>query len=369
MCLAGHSRGVLRTINAAETGRPHLGTPILLPSNLTILKVTPGEEIFRVIYDNVETIPVTEPVGFLTQHPHVHHQPHHHRPKDYPSSHHHYRHSHQRGHHQRQPLRQLSSLARSRISPSSRGLQYYYDSQRPRQSSNPIVVTQHPIPAEAVTYPTNSQADPRIYEPTAAPVYHPDNAMRRGPVPHPQPIVAPVYGASPPAAAVGSTRAYVPQEGAVYPSSEVPAAAVPATQYISQPEDASSHLSASSRSSSHSSKRRPVPRRSSQYYYQPRRSRSRPSRSSYSSRRLTSDSLHDHGSEHRHLGVRKTLSRLTDKLMARDGPPSLWGHSSSSLSSGDADRSLASTDLMTDHGSVEDERRAEHGKPSNVPVE
>ncbi|KAM3074336.1 hypothetical protein ACMFMG_002853 [Clarireedia jacksonii] len=371
--IPGHSRGVLRVINAAETGRPRLGNPILMPSNLTIMKVTPGEEIFKLIYDNAETITVMEPVGFLTQHPHVHHQPHHHRPKDYPSSRHRHHPNHHRGY-QRRSLRQISSSASSRTSPKSRGLQYYYDPKRSRQTKYPIVATQHPIPAEAVPYPTNNQVEPSMYEPTAATVNYPEDAMRRASLLHPQTVVAPVQGAPLPVAyptvTVEPTKSYVLQDLAVQPPSEAPAVAIPAPQYASQPTEASSRPSVSSRSSSRSTKRRPVPRRSSHYYYQPLRPRSRPSRSSYSSsRRPTSDSLYEDDSRNRHLGVRKTLSRLTDKLMARDGPPSLSGYSSSLRNSRDSNLSRASTDLTSDYGPADEERRAEKGKQDGLTVE
>ncbi|PQE30283.1 hypothetical protein CJF32_00008175 [Rutstroemia sp. NJR-2017a WRK4] len=316
-----HSRGVLQTINAAETGRAHVGKPILLPSDLTILRATPGEDIYKVMYDDTGIMPpVLEPLGYLTKHPHVHGQPHHHR-KDYPSDLQRPHPNRHRSRRQHRSLRQLSSLAKSRRSPSSRVPQYYYDPKRPRQSSYPITATQHPIPAEVVAYPANSQADPRIYGSPPAPMSYS----------HPQATAVPVYGAAqPPPPAVDPTRAYVPLEAPVNSSNGAPVAPIPAPSYSSQPDDTGSRLSASSRSSSHSSKRRPVPRRSSQYYYQPRRSRSRSSRSSYSSsRRSTSDSLREDESGHKHLGVREALSRIGDKLMARDGPPSFSGHSSS----------------------------------------
>ncbi|CAD6449130.1 7a61710c-33f2-4f31-bb2a-3d333e696a0b-CDS [Sclerotinia trifoliorum] len=104
---------IRETIQKVETGLSfqHRG---LLPSNLTILRIQPGENIQKVEYDNsVESIPTLKIIDVLSEHPHHHH-------------HHKYR----RHHHNRPSLISRKS--------SWHRVQHYYDHRSSRNRDEPL---------------------------------------------------------------------------------------------------------------------------------------------------------------------------------------------------------------------------------------
>ncbi|KAF7950294.1 hypothetical protein EAE96_007582 [Botrytis aclada] len=108
--IPAHASGVFRTIQEAERKLPVQDRG--LPSNLTILRVQPGENIQIVDFESKPTLRI---IDVLSEHPHHHH-------------HHH--------HHHHRPQYHCRNTRRPRLAPRRsswhRG-QHYYDHRRPRE--------------------------------------------------------------------------------------------------------------------------------------------------------------------------------------------------------------------------------------------
>lgn len=308
---AAHASGVFRTIQEAERKLPVQDRG--LPSNLTILRVQPGENIQIVEFESKPTLKI---IGVLSEHPHHHH-------------HHH----HRQQYHHRNPRRPRLTPRRS----SWHREQHYYDHRRPRERNESFE-----------DYPMSNKAtNPAVYEPRVdeymeSSTHSQQDHSRRSSVPQLSSAAPPIYptvGALPPGGYV-MPPVNAPQVMAVpqYPQ-VVPTMAngQPLPPQTAEPTQLPI-------SSSISGRRRSVSSQPSNTHYRkdsnsqdsyhpstdsvisnPRRRRNSESEASYYGKRNTQEeSRHsDHG---HHLGVREALSHIKDKLM-HPVPPTPSGRS------------------------------------------
>ncbi|KAJ8063136.1 hypothetical protein OCU04_008379 [Sclerotinia nivalis] len=298
--IPAHASGVFRTIQEAETGLSfqHRG---VLPSNLTILRVQPGENIQKVEYDNsFESMPTLKIIGVLSEYPHHHHQHRHH-------------------HHKRPNLI-------SRKSSWHRG-QHYYDQKRSRNRDEPV--ENYSIPAKRTD---SAVVEPRMNEyMEPSPRFHQD-ALRRVSVPYSSTAAQPLNltTRAPPSENQAIQPANVPQMVAVPQYPQVIPAMVncqplppQAVGSISVPisNSTSSRRRSLSPIPSHRHHRTDISSKTPQSTSidpdpsSPRRNRrnSESEASHYKngdSQKDNNNSNHEH-----HYGVRETLSHIKDKLM------------------------------------------------------
>ncbi|KAF7923270.1 hypothetical protein EAE99_006967 [Botrytis elliptica] len=298
--IPAHASGVFRTIQEAERKLPVQDRG--LPSNLTILRVQPGENIQIVDFESKPTLKI---IGVLSEHPHHHH-------------HHHHR---QQCHH-RNPRR--PHLV-SRKSSWHRG-QHYYDHRRPRERN--VSFEDYPL--------SNKTTNPAMYEPRVGeymepPIHAQQGHSRRSSVPQLSSAAPPIYptvGALPPGGYVmppinPPQVVAVPQYPQVVPTmangqplppqtaEPVPVPMSSSTtgrrrSISSHPSDTYYRKESNSQDSYHPS--------TDSVDYNPRRRRNSESEASYHGKRNIKDgnSSSNHG---HHLGVREALSHLKDKLM------------------------------------------------------
>ncbi|KAF7891834.1 hypothetical protein EAF00_008136 [Botryotinia globosa] len=285
-----------------------------LPSNLTILRAQPGENIQIVDFESKPTLKI---IGVLSEH--LHHRHHHH-------------HRHRQQYHHRNPRRPRLKPRRSSW---HRG-QHYYDYRRPRERNDSF--EDYPLSNKTTD---SAMYDPRLGEYLESSTHTPQDHSRRSPMPHlsSAPLVYPTVGAVPHGSyAMPPVNApqvvAVPQYSQVVPTMAngqplPPQTAEPAPVPISssttgrrqsissQPSNTYYRKESNSQNSYHPS--------TNSVNSNPRRRRNSESEASYYGKRNTQEeSRHsDHG---HHLGVRETLSHIKNKLM-HPVPPTPSGRS------------------------------------------
>ncbi|KAF5870504.1 uncharacterized protein Bfra_009892 [Botrytis fragariae] len=295
--IPAHAPGVFRTIQEVERKLPVQDRG--LPSNLTILRVQPGENIQILDFESKPTLKI---IGVLSEHPH----------------HHHHKHQHRRRNSRRPRLI-------SRKSSWHRG-QHYYDQRRPRERNQSF--EDYPLSNK-----TTNQAihETRVGEYMEPSIHAQQDHSRRSSVPQLSSAAPPIYptvGALPPGGYVmppvnAPQVVAVPQYPQVMPTFTggqplPPQTAKPVPVPISsstsgrrrsissQPINTYHRKESNSQNSYHPS--------TDSVNSNPRRRRNSESEASYYGKRNTQEesSSSNHG---HHLGVREALSHIKDKLM------------------------------------------------------
>ncbi|TGO69485.1 hypothetical protein BOTNAR_0010g00210 [Botryotinia narcissicola] len=308
--IPAHASGIFRTIQEAERKLPVQDRG--LPSNLTILRVQPGENIQIVDFESKPTLKI---IGVFSEHPHHHH------------------HRHRQQYHHRNPRRPRLTPRRSSW---HRG-QHYYDHTRPRERNDSF--EDYPL--------SNKTTDPAMYEPRVgeymeSSTHTPQDHSRRSSVPQLSLAAPPIY----------PTVGAVPHGGYVIPPVNAPqVVAVPQYAQVVPTMANGQPLPLQTAepvpvptSSSTTGRRQSISSQPSNTYYRkesnsqnsyhpstdsvnsnPRHRRNSESEASYYGKRDTQEENRhsDHG---HHLGVREALSHIKDKLM-HPVPPTPSGRS------------------------------------------
>ncbi|KAF7941897.1 uncharacterized protein EAE97_006734 [Botrytis byssoidea] len=275
--IPAHASGVFRTIQEAERKLPVQDRG--LPSNLTILRVQPGENIQIVDFESKPTLKI---IGVLSEHPHHHHH-----------------HRHRQQYHHRNPRRPRLTPRRSSW---HRG-QHYYDHTRPRERNDSF--ENYPL--------SNKTTDPAMYEPRVG--EYMESSTHTPPVNAPQVVAVPQYPQIVPTMTNGQPLPLQTAEPFPVPISS---STTDRRQSISsQPSNTYYRKDSNSQGSYHPS--------TNSVNSNLRRRRNSESEASYYGKRNTQEesSHSDHG---HHLGVREALSHIKDKLM-HPVPPTPSGRS------------------------------------------
>lgn len=304
--IPAHASGVFRTIQEAERKLPVQDRG--LPSNLTILRVQPGENIQIVDFDTTPTLKI---IGVLSEHQHHHH-------------HHHNHHHQHRGRSHRRPrvIHRKSSWQRGR---------HYYDHRRPRDRNGSF--EDHPLPNKTKNLAMHEPGMGEYMEPSK---YAEQDHSRRSSVPQLSSTAPPFYptvGALPAGGYAiqppnGPQVVAVPQYPQVIPTMSEGRPLAPQT---AEPLPVPISSSTSGRRRSISSQPTNTCHRKESNYQNsyhpstgsissnPRRRRSSESGASYHGKGNIQGENLNSNHEH-HLGVRETLSHIKDKLMHPEPP-------------------------------------------------
>ncbi|KAM0168457.1 hypothetical protein ACHAPF_010967 [Botrytis cinerea] len=297
--IPAHASGVFRTIQEAERKLPVQDRG--LPSNLTILRVQPGENIQIVDFDTTPTLKI---IGVLSEHQHHHHQ---HR---------------SRSHRRPRVIHRKSSWQRGR---------HYYDHRRPRDRNGSF--EDHPLPNKTKNLAMHEPGMGEYMEPSK---YAEQDHSRRSSVPQLSSTAPPFYptvGALPAGGYAiqppnGPQVVAVPQYPQVIPTMSEGRPLAPQT---AEPLPVPISSSTSGRRRSISSQPTNTCHRKESNYQNsyhpstdsissnPRRRRSSESGASYHGKGNIQGENLNSNHEH-HLGVRETLSHIKDKLMHPEPP-------------------------------------------------